>query len=124
MRNSERSRPSSFSCREFRAGQSGEGGEQVDGGGDAVAGFASADLAGPAHDGGDAPTAFPSGHFGSTKRTWAAAVVADLFVSPRAVVAGENDKRVVIDAEFFQLGEDVADGGVEFFDGVAIQAAL
>ena len=47
-------------------------------------------------------------------------MIADLGVGPRSVVAGEDDQRILIEAEALEFGEHLAHGCVEFLHRVAV----
>ena len=88
--------------------------------GELIALRAGRNLAGPAHDARHAVAAFPHRALAFAQRAGGAGVVA--VVEPRAVVGGEDDERVVIEAVALERVEDLADRPVDFHHDIAEQA--
>ncbi len=103
-----------------RAGEGGDGGEQVDGGGERITHRARRNASGCPHDAGHALTALEGADFAVAQRTGGAAVV--LEAEPGAVVGGENDIGVIREFQLAQQVEDATHLGVEVLDGVDVGA--
>lgn len=82
---------------EFSSGESGEGGEKVEGRGEFGAGGVGWDFFGPAHDTGDAHSALMGGAFRAFEGG-----IGSTIVAVGAVVGGEDDEGVFVDAEVFE----------------------
>lgn len=93
------------------------GGEDIPKSTDVIGGSSGCNDAGPTGEHGSADSSFVHVAFVSAE---AAGGIPKLGIMTAfkvsSVVAGENDERVVIDAEFFEEGENVADLVVEIFD--------
>ena len=100
---------------DFRSGEFCEGGEEVHGGHDLGVVFSGGDFSGPADDGGLAHAAFES-------RSLIAAEDAGAGVEGSlgwAVVGGEDDEGVFVEAVGFEGVENAADRPIDFGDGLA-----
>lgn len=96
-------------------GGAGEGGEEVHGADEFVAGSCGGDFAWPADDEGDAGAAFEGAPFFAAEG-FAVGGFAGLW----AVVGGEDDDGVFFEVEFLEGGEELADTVVHFLDDVAV----
>ena len=99
-----------------------DGGHQVDGGSDKVVGRSGGDFARSANDEGDAKSALVGACFGAAERFAISGVRS--FSPPRAIVAGEDDVGVVVEAKFFDFIEKAAGVEVEFFDDGSVESCL
>ncbi len=104
-----------FALGQLGLGELGKGREDVACGGNFAADGACRDFAGPAHDGRHAHASLPCTEFRPSERQCRAAVVAELEM-PWAIVAGEDDDRIVIDAGFSQRFQNLADRVINLFD--------
>src|SRR5690606_36333657 len=100
------------------AGQGDEGGEEVDVAGDGVAGGPGGDTAGPPGDGGHAHAPLVGAALAAAQRRGDAPLPA--LDEPGAVVAGEDDERVLGEVFGAQRVEHAADGVIDLLDPVAV----
>lgn len=103
-------------------GDVGEGWEEVHHAGEGVGGGVGGDVVWPPEDEGHADAAFVGGAFTAAIGDGVAALF--FFLEPGAVIAGEDDEGVGVEVEFFEGGEDLGGGPVEFLDDVAVEAAF
>ena len=89
---------------------------------DRVVSRSGGDFARSANDEGDAKAALVGACFGAAERFAFSSVRS--FSPPRAIVAGEDDVGVVIEAQFFDFIEEAAGVEVEFFDDVSVESGL
>ena len=117
---------------QFSVGDRCEGGQQVHRAEDFVRIPTGGNLVRPTSDKGDSATTVPRGHLPTSKRFHIARMIArNEFLcvgihgasgfDPRAVVGCEDDKRIVVDVEFFQGLENFAARPVYFFDRVTVK---
>ena len=106
----------------FRSCEFCDGGHQVDGGSDEVVGCSSGDFAGSANDEGNTQATLVGACFGAAERFAISSVRS--FFPPGAIVAGEDDVGVVIEAKFFDFIEEAAGVEVEFFDDSSVESCL
>lgn len=106
----------------FRSSEFCNGGHEVDGGGDEVVGCPGGDFARSTDDEGDAEAAFVSARFGAAERFAFSGV--RRFSPPGAVVAGENDVGVFVEAEFLDFVEKTTGVEIEFLDYRSVKTRL
>ena len=111
-----------FHVSERCAGEGGEGHVQIHGGKRGIADACGGDFARPTDQTGHAHAALEGGEFALAERSRRAGVFA--VGEEGAIVGAENDERVVVEAEAFEGGHDLADGPIEFLDDIAVEAAL
>ena len=118
------------SCRHRDARDGGEGGHHVNQADQLAGSAAGLDVAGPADDERLAVAAFPEAALVAAERTVALVAVGVgnravlvAVVHDPAVVAADDDQRVVGQLEAVERVEHGADGAVEFLDDVAADAA-
>ena len=101
------------------AGEVSESGEHVECAGDGIAAGSGGDSAGPAGHARDSHAALVGLSFAASKRQ-----VAALLGTGRAVVGGEQDQCLLVDAAFVEGLEQLAHRPVDFLDPVAVTAVL
>ena len=99
-----------------------DGGHEVYGGSDEVVGRAGGNFSGSADDERDTEAALVGACFSTAERFAISGVRS--FSPPGAVVAGEDDVGVVIEAKFFDFIEEAAGVEVEFFDDGSVESCL
>ena len=99
-----------------------DGGHEVDGGSDEVVSRSGGNFTRSANDKGNTQATLVGACFGAAERFAISSVRS--FSPPRAVVAGEDDVGVIIEAKFFDFIEEAAGVEVEFFDDGSVESCL